>query len=194
MEGSSEKNQASSPASERVDLRSSTLENEETGGPSEKNQASSPSAVMEVENSEAGVDDQMDASQASTVLPENDMPSTVDPSSSSVVMEDKMMEGKEDVQGQRSVLENMDQPQEASVTDGDNDTTGHVGSIVPPSKSESEVKAGVASPSIETVPECEKKDLPPCSSEQEGVNVEKLPEDPLGSPVRLEETKESQVD
>lgn len=96
--------------------------------------------------------------------------------------------------GMVSVLENMDQPQEASVTDGDNDTTGHVGSIVPPSKSESEVKAGVASPSIETVPECEKKDLPPCSSEQEGVNVEKLPEDPLGSPVRLEETKESQVD
>lgn len=154
------------------------------------------------------------------MLPENDMPSTVDPSSSSVMMEDKMMKGKEDVQGSAavleasprtttelvnpvddsqgsgtvSVLENMDQPQEASVTDGDNDTTGHVGSIVPPSKSESEVKAGVASPSIETVPECEKKDLPPCSSEQEGVNVEKLPEDPLGSPVRLEETKESQVE
>lgn len=153
------------------------------------------------------------------VLRENDIPSNIDLPTSSVAIEE--MEGKmseeEDVlssssvleasQGTTSelanpvddsrdsgmasdiVLENMDQPQQSQATDADNEMTGA------PEKSESEVKAGVASPSCDMVPESENKDLPPCSSKQEGESIKGSPEGGShGSPVRPEETRESQVD
>lgn len=155
------------------------------------------------------------------MLPENDTPSDIDRPASSALMEDKNFEGKDDLVGSSVVCEpsqgtssepvnpvddsqgcgvvsdivseNVDPPQQSSATEDNNDSAGLNGSIVAPEKSDSQVKAGVASPVCETLPECENKDLPACSSTQAHENVNGSPEDgPVGSLVKPEETKESE--
>ncbi|XP_062108563.1 chromatin structure-remodeling complex protein SYD [Humulus lupulus] len=143
---------------------------EEIERSSEKNQASNSGAVVELEGSDAVTNDQVNSSQATVMLLENDNQTSIDLPASSIVMEGKKVKGKEDLlscsvaleasqgmstgpvnsgnESQRcgvvsdTVSENIDhQPQQSSEPEANNDTRRELdGSIVAPENSDSDVK------------------------------------------------------